>query len=422
MSQQPTRKSNFLQMMLIFAVVYLGYMLFFGSKQAEQAPVGDVEKTYTDAAKKNDGKKVLELGPAYVKQLRKDGSGASLQKAREVELAVGVEIQKEAAKTQNFNQAVLAHTQFEKIYTEAPDSAIGARGKAEMAKTSEIGKKIGSQTIGYRFVDFIVNLFGGERAPGFSYWFAALFLAIIVRALVWPLARKQMIGFKRMALLQPMIKELQAKYQGPELQQRTMKLYQRYGINPLASCLPMLVQMPFFLWVFWGMSHYRFDFHKGTFLWINEQAAASFPGIFAPNLGERDVPLVVLYGLSMIATTMLSVSDPQTAKQSRIIGIVTGVFFTILFLTVLRFPSAFILYWIGLNILSTIQSVMINRSPIPPLVERPDGGKGGMFAGMIPKDGPTANVNNGAPKLEQKTGAPVLHKPKSGKQQKRKKR
>jgi membrane protein insertase Oxa1/YidC/SpoIIIJ len=51
-------------------------------------------------------------------------------------------------------------------------------------------------------------------------------------------------------------------------------------------------------------------------------------------------------------------------------GIVMGVGFTLMFLTILPFPSAFILYWIGLNIISTIQSVMISRSAIPPLVAR----------------------------------------------------
>jgi membrane protein insertase Oxa1/YidC/SpoIIIJ len=105
-------------------------------------------------------------------------------------------------------------------------------------------------------------------------------------------------------------------------------------------------------------------------------------------------------------------------------GIVMGVGFTLMFLTILPFPSAFILYWIGLNIISTIQSVMISRSAIPPLVARSDEeiekGSKGMFAGLVPKDGPSAN-GNGAPKSEVKTGAPVLHKPKTGRQRKKKK-
>lgn len=423
MSQQPTKKSSFIQAMLFAAVIFLGWNLFFGNKQNQQAPQQDVTKTYADAVEKKNGAKIIELGPQYSKQLRADGKGDSLAKAQQVDLDVAIEIRQEAEKQDNFNQAVLAYTKLENLYRETPQSEIGARAKAEMDTTSAVGRKIGSHTVGYQFVDFVVNLFGGNRAPGFSYWFSALFLAIVVRAIVWPLATRQMVGFKRMALLQPMIKELQEKYQGAELQQRTMKLYQRYGINPLASCLPTLIQMPFFLWVFWAMSHYRFDFHQGTFLWINAASAQAYPGIFAPNLGERDVPLVVLYGLSMIASTMLSVTDPSSRNQTRIMGIVMGVGFTLMFLTILPFPSAFILYWIGLNIISTIQSVMISRSAIPPLVARSDeeiekGGKG-MFAGLVPKDGPSAN-GNGAPKSEVKTGAPVLHKPKTGKQRKKK--
>jgi YidC/Oxa1 family membrane protein insertase len=224
------------------------------------------------------------------------------------------------------------------------------------------------------------------------------------------------MGFKRMALLQPMIKELQEKYQGAELQSRMMKLYAKYGINPLAGCWPALVQLPFFFWVFYCMNAYRFEFQSGFFLWVNPETAKMMPGILAPNLGERDIPLVILYGISMIVSTMVTPVDPQNAKQTRMIGIIMAVAFTgIMLMPFAPFPSAFVVYWIGINVLSTAQSIYLSRRPIPPLVEIPESErkKGGMFGGLTPTDGPAKNGNDVKPR--EKTGAPKLHKPKKKK-------
>jgi YidC/Oxa1 family membrane protein insertase len=217
-----------------------------------------------------------------------------------------------------------------------------------------------------------------------------------------------------------MVKDLQSKYQGPDLQQRTMKLYSKYGINPMAGCLPLLITMPVFLWVFMAMGSYRFNFMQGTFLWINPASAAANPGLFAANLGETDKVLVIVYGISMVLQALLTVSDPSTAKQAKLIGIGTGLLFTVLFLTVLPYPSAFLIYWITSNILTTVQSYVVSRMPIPPLVEKSEEEqkKSPLFAGLQPKDGPAAGGSNGN-SAAPKTGAPVLHKPKGGKQKKK---
>jgi YidC/Oxa1 family membrane protein insertase len=443
---QPRPKSNFIQTLLIVAVVFLGMQLFFPKPQA---PTGGATDTKTalatamaaydkakaeydavqlaprkDAVKEASARQaltkaaedVIHLAPTRAHELRAMPKDSGLAEARVLELKAASMNLALAKELHDFNKVLAAYNEFHRLASEAPDSDVGRQAKLGVEDATAAGNDIsrnhnnGPTHVGYSIIDGLVNLFGGERAAGFSYWFTAIVMAVAVRGLIWPLATKQMVGFKRMALLQPMMAELKEKYQGPELQQRTMRLYAKYGINPLAGCWPMLIQMPIFLWVFYSMRTYQFEFHKGTFLWVNQSLAAKYPGIIAPNLGEKDVPLVLIYGISMVATSLLSVNDPSTAKQARITGVAIGILFTVMMLF-WSFPSAFILYWIMLNVLATIQSVMISRSPIPPLVERPDHeiGKGGMFGGLVPSNGPSGN---GAPKTEIKTGAPVVHKPK----------
>ncbi|MDQ2987063.1 MAG: YidC/Oxa1 family membrane protein insertase [Armatimonadota bacterium] len=421
MSQaKPSCKSSIIQTLLIASVVFLAVNLFLGRNQGPEITLPDAKKNYEAAVTADDSAKIIEAGRVYAGLLEENGAAQSLAEARDVKLRIGEETREEVKTDANYNLAVTSYNELQKIYLADPQSEAGKKAKAEMEKTAELGRQAASTSVGYRFVDMVVGWFGGKNNPGFSYWFAGVFLAIIVRLVVWPLSNKQMIGIKRMQLLQPMLKDLQSKYKGPELQERTMKLYARYGINPMASCLPLLITMPVFFWVFMAMGSYRFDFINGTFLWINEASAAANPGIFAPNLGEMDVPLVILYGISMVVQALISVNDPATAKQARMIGIGTGLLFTVLFLTVLPYPSAFLIYWITSNILTSVQSFMVSRMPIPPLVEKTDEQmkKSPLFGGLTPKDGPTANGNNSISSAP-KTGAPVLHKSKGGKQKKK---
>ena len=416
MSQQP-KKSNLVTTLLIASAVFLAVQLFMGrNNPAAQVSPTDAKTAYDSAVKANDSAKVIETGRTYAGLLEETDKAA----ANEVRLKIAEETREQAEKTADYNLAVASYNELHKIYKEDPDSPMGQRAWAEMERTSAVGQKTASTSIGYRFVDMVVGWFGGANNPGFSYWFASVLLAVIVRVIVWPLSQKQIIGVKRMQLLQPMIKDLQSKYSGPDLQQRMMKLYSRYGINPMAGCLPLLITMPVFIWVFMAMGSYRFNFQNGTFLWINPDSAAANPGLFAPNLGEMDVPLVILYGISMVVQALLAVSDPSTAKQAKMIGISTGLLFTVLFLTVLPYPSAFLIYWITSNILTTLQSYIVSRMPIPPLVERSEEEqkKSVLFGGIQPKDGPGANGANGISSTP-KTGAPVLHKPKGGKQKKK---
>lgn len=231
---------------------------------------------------------------------------------------------------------------------------------------------------GYDLIDALVRVTGSQ--PGLSYWVAALLLAVVVRGLVWPLAMKQYKWGRQMSQLAPLTKEIQEKYKNKQgqitdpqkMNAEVMALYKEYGINPMAGCGPILIQMPFFLLVYQCMLHYKFEFTKGTFLWIHPGAQPIFGLPLAPNLGERDYILITLYGISMIATTLMQPNtnpDPSSAKQYRIMGLAIAVIFSIAMYFYPGLPSAFVLYWTFTNILATVQGLLAHRQPLPELTK-----------------------------------------------------
>lgn len=266
---------------------------------------------------------------------------------------------------------------------------------------------------GYKMIDSLVAMTG--RVPGFSYAFAAFLLALFVRALIYPLAQKQLMWGRQMSQLSPRIKEIQEQFKDKpqEMQRRVMETYQRYGINPLSGCAPLLLQMPLFLLIYQCMLHYQFEFQKGTFLWINPSTSAATSGWIAPNLGQLDYILIVLYGISMVISTLLTpVSDPTQAKQQRLIGVGFSIFFTVtMFFGWFPVPAGFVLYWTFTNMLATAQSLRAYRLPMPPLQEV-NSKPGGIFA-LDPNAGKPGPSTNGA--APTKTGRPVTHKPKKRK-------
>lgn len=263
---------------------------------------------------------------------------------------------------------------------------------------------------GYQFIDTLVSLTG--RVPSFSYAFAALLLAICVRAIIWPLAQRQLMWSRQMTQLQPLVKELEEAYKKkdpsgaykstPEYQQKMMQMYQEYGINPLKGCLPALAQMPLFLFVYSCMLHYRFAFSNGTFLWINPSSSAGSGGFFSPSLGEPDTLLLIVYGISMIASTMLApVTDPNQVKQQRSIGIAVALIFTAFMYFGFPVPSAFVLYWICTNVLSALQSYRAYRLPMPPLTKKNAPG-----GGVVPISASPTKHTNGVAKTSPKPQKP----------------
>ena len=151
----------------------------------------------------------------------------------------------------------------------------------------------------------------------------------------------------KMRNLQPRIKALQDRYKDDrqQLSQAMMDLYKREKVNPAAGCLPILIQMPFFLAFYWVLLE-SVEMRQAPFaLWITD-------------LSSRDpyfiLPLIM--GASMFIQQKLNpqVGDPVQIKVMQIMPVIFTVFFAF-------FPSGLVLYWVTNTILSIAQQWKINR-------------------------------------------------------------
>ena len=226
----------------------------------------------------------------------------------------------------------------------------------------------------YRLMDFFVQLFGGAKFS-YSYFLAIFAISLLVRLALTPLSNAQYSSMKRMQKLQPVVKEIQNKYKNDkEVQGRkVMEVYKEHGINPAAGCVPALAQAPVFILLYQMIVRYQYQFTHGNFLWVGSPLSHQFPSVLGINLGQPDIPILVLYALSMYVQQKMMVSpDPQQAEQQRMMAILTPFMSTYFFLQY-HLPSAFVLYYLVFNILSTVQQ----RYYMKQRATDTDGGDGG---------------------------------------------
>ena len=103
--------------------------------------------------------------------------------------------------------------------------------------------------------DSVLNFF--HDSAGLSWGGAIIALTICTRALLIPLTYKQLKGMRALQALQPRIKEIQAKYKNDRqrMQQEMMRFYQENKVNPFASCVPLIAQIPVFITLFYVLRH-----------------------------------------------------------------------------------------------------------------------------------------------------------------------
>jgi YidC/Oxa1 family membrane protein insertase len=221
--------------------------------------------------------------------------------------------------------------------------------------------KRNSHDLNYKVIDALVAATG--RVPSFSYGFALVLLAVVVKVLLLPLTKKQYASMREMQRMQPLVKELQKHFKGTELQQKQMALYKEHNVSPFAGCLPSLLQLPFLFWIFAAIRQYEIAFGKGTFLWMGSSLADQYPGYVAKNLAQPDVPLLTLYVITnYITMRMTPAQDPQQQEQQRMMALITSGMFFYMFLSY-KWSSAFVLYWFALNLLSIWQQYVYVYKP-----------------------------------------------------------
>jgi YidC/Oxa1 family membrane protein insertase len=219
-----------------------------------------------------------------------------------------------------------------------------------------------SKYLSYKIVDSLVRLTG--NLSWFSYWFALVLIAVVVKALTLPLTLKMYRSQREMQRIQPILKEIQEKYKGkPELNEKMMAAYQEHGVNPFASCLPMLVQMPFLWWIYSTIRLYEYHFQNGKFLWIGSGLSSQYPHILGINLGHFDMVLLVIYAASNYLTMKLTpATDPQAAQQQKSMSVMMTIFLFWMFMQY-KWSAAFTFYWLVLNILSAWQQYVYIYKP-----------------------------------------------------------
>jgi YidC/Oxa1 family membrane protein insertase len=177
-----------------------------------------------------------------------------------------------------------------------------------------------------------------------------------------PPTQRSMKSMKRFAVIAPQMKELQEKYGSDrdKLQEEMMKLYRQKGMNPLSAmgggCVPILIQMPFMIALYFALQTSIELRHAPFALWINDLSA---PENFFSIAGLPIRVLPLLMGASMLLQQRLTPA-PNADPQQRQMMTLMSVVFTFMFY---QFPSGLVLYWFVSNLLGIAQQLWVNRTP-----------------------------------------------------------
>ncbi len=254
-----------------------------------------------------------------------------------------------------------------------------------------------------------ILVFLHKHLVGGSWGLAIVGLTVLVRLVLLPLTMKQFRSMQKMQQLAPQLKELQAKYKDDKQRQseETMKLYRENNVNPFASCLPLVLQLPVLISLFYALrQNLKTDicgpeiaahFHVSSVSKLtasqiqsvscNQVAPHSARFLFIPDITAQatGVVLVVLLALyigSQLASTLL-MSASADPNQRRLMILLPLVFTAFIF----RFPAGVLVYWITTNLWTLGQQYFVRRSmgtPPPAPTGSNGSGGGGVLAGLLP--------------------------------------
>jgi YidC/Oxa1 family membrane protein insertase len=192
---------------------------------------------------------------------------------------------------------------------------------------------------------------------GLSWGMAIIALTFLIRLAILPLSVKQIRSMRAMSSLQPQLKEIQERYKDDRerLQREMMDVYKRNGVNPFASCLPLLLQLPFFLAILYTLRSTSFKMDIGA---VNGAPGAGWWFIKAlaqAAHGSELVILVVLYiGTQLVAGLIMT--GANASRQQRMISLGLPLLFAPI---IIGFPAGVVLYWITSNVWTMGQQAAI---------------------------------------------------------------
>jgi YidC/Oxa1 family membrane protein insertase len=217
---------------------------------------------------------------------------------------------------------------------------------------------------------------------GFGWGMSIVGMTVIVRLAIVPLTIKQIKSMNALRELQPQLKEIQEKHKSDRqrMNQEMMRFYKENKVNPFASCLPLLLQLPVFLALFYLLRGSEFRDRL-------EAVSGSQDWLFINDLAQKAtgvdlVILLVLYiGSQMGASLVMSVTMDKT--QQRIMLLLPIAFAVI----IPSFPAGLIVYWITTNFWTLGQQIVVRKiAPPVPLTPAPAGA--GAVAGGNPNKAP----------------------------------
>jgi YidC/Oxa1 family membrane protein insertase len=224
-------------------------------------------------------------------------------------------------------------------------------GPKNQKRLDEIAEGLGL-TVDYGFLWWLAQpLFSGLtlfHSLVNNWGYAIILLTILVKMLLYPLSAASFRSMAKMRKLQPEMARLKERF-GDDKQkfsQAMMEMYKKEGANPLGGCLPILLQMPVFLALYWTLME-SVELRQAPFLlWIDDLSVMD-PYFVLP----------ILMGISMYLTQMMQPEppDPIQAKVFKFLPIMMTFFF-------LWFPAGLVLYWLINNILSVLQQLYVTRS------------------------------------------------------------
>lgn len=202
---------------------------------------------------------------------------------------------------------------------------------------------------------------------GLPWAWSIVALTVCVRMLLVPLTIKQIHAMQNMQRYAPQMKEIQKKYKADRQKQNEelMKFYRENNINPAASCLPMLVQLPVFIALYYALKKFSDNPPPGSKHFLN-----FIPDIAAPTTAHwGGFVLLVVYVASQMASTLYMSTSMQKSQRYIMMGLPLVFVFVIA-----NFPAGLVLYWVTTNLWTVGQGLITRRlvpkTPPPDLFKR----------------------------------------------------
>ena len=168
---------------------------------------------------------------------------------------------------------------------------------------------------------FTINLFDWLSGWGLNMGLVLLLMTIIVKAIVYPATYKSYMSSAKMRVLKPYIQKINEKYPKQEdalkKQQETMQLYSEYGVSPMGGCLPMLIQMPVFMALFFFVPN-AIELRQESFLWAPDLSTYDDVinwGVNIPLLGNHLSLFCLLFSVTNILNTWYMMKQQDTGQQ-----------------------------------------------------------------------------------------------------------